>query len=616
MPTSTLKRLLWPQRLHSQLVLMVSMSLLLALGLLGGYTASEQSSIALRGFESQAASLARSVAISSSNLILTESLDQVETLVLRSADFDEVLSLRVMDPDGGTLSHVARLRGQAPKLIFDLPKQRPQAPKDGLAHLTSDVANGVVTVWHPIKADKLIGWVRLDYNTLALQDLRARIWRNTLVVAVLTISLCAGLMAWLLRRPLSALIKAKEFAIELVNAGGRQIPFTPAPIEVIELNTALNQTSQLLLQQSLLIQDGLRQHRVHEAQLADQNKQLSAIFAMSRDGLVTFDDAGLIQFANPAFVTLTGLLPDQVIGQTQTSLDAHLRERAKAGSNFTGLDACFAHTDNAAAAEHTLLLPGSQAGVLTLRGQHSASNRFSRILYVCDVTKQHTLDHMKSEFLAMAAHELRTPMVSIFGFTELMIKRELSAEQRADMLGSIYRQSKSMIAILNELLDLARIEARRGQDFKLELVDLADVVQSVVADFKPPLGRDTPLVDASIVPMPVHVDTHKLQQAVLNVLSNAYKYSPDGGPVTVRYFVADAEQARYRFGVEIQDQGIGLSPEHLARLGERFFRADKSGNIPGTGLGVTIVKELIELMGGHMQVDSTLGKGTTVTLWL
>ena len=230
MPISTLKHALWPQRLHSQLVLMVSMSLLLALGLLGGYTASEQSSIALRGFESQAASLARSVAISSSNLILTESLDQVETLVLRSADFDEVLSLRVMDPDGVTLSHVARLQGQAPKLIFDLPKQRPQVPKDGLAHLTSDVSNGIVTAWHPIKADKLIGWVRLDYNTLALQDLRARLWRNTLVVAVLTISLCAGLMAWLLRRPLSALIKAKEFAIELVMQAADRSRLHPRPL--------------------------------------------------------------------------------------------------------------------------------------------------------------------------------------------------------------------------------------------------------------------------------------------------------------------------------------------------------------------------------------------------
>jgi signal transduction histidine kinase len=147
-------------------------------------------------------------------------------------------------------------------------------------------------------------------------------------------------------------------------------------------------------------------------------------------------------------------------------------------------------------------------------------------------------------------------------------------------------------------------------------VDLADVVAPVINDFKPPAGRQPPQVDEGIVPMPVHVDVHKMQQAVLNVLSNAYKYSPEGGPVFVRYLVADAEQGRHRFAVEIEDQGMGLSPDHLARLGERFFRADKSGSIPGTGLGVSIVKELMELMGGRMHVASELGKGTTVTLWL
>jgi signal transduction histidine kinase len=116
--------------------------------------------------------------------------------------------------------------------------------------------------------------------------------------------------------------------------------------------------------------------------------------------------------------------------------------------------------------------------------------------------------------------------------------------------------------------------------------------------------------------MPVQVDRHKMQQAVLNILSNAYKYSPDGGPVELRYLVGDSQLPGKRFAVQIQDHGMGLSPENLARMGERFFRADKSGNIPGTGLGVSIVKELMGLMGGRMVVESAPGEGTTVTLWL
>jgi two-component system sensor histidine kinase VicK len=616
MDTPATRRALWPQRLHHQLVLMVSLSLLLALGLLGGYTASEQSTIALHGFETQASALARNVAIASSNPLLTDSLDQVEALVLRSADFDEVMSLHVLTPDGHTLSHVARSHGQAPHMVLDPPRQTMPVPAQPSPQILVDTAADLITAWHPVMATKLIAWVRVDYNAYALHELRNRILRNTLIVAVLAISLCAALMALMLRRPMRALNRARQFAIELVSAEGRQMPFERAPLEVMELNAALNEASMLLKQQLMVIEEGLRQRRAHEARLAQQNDQLGAIFAMSQDGLVTFDKAGNVLFANQAFMSLTGLRPNQVIGKTQADVDEQLQNLCSPGSSFKGLEASFAHADADAPVEQTLMIAGEHRAVLTLSGQHSKSESVSRVLYVCDVTRQHTLDQMKSEFLSMAAHELRTPMTSIYGYTELMLKREMNAEQRQDLLGRIYRQCQSMISILNELLDLARIEARRGQDFKLEMVDLADVAASVINDFNPPAGREAPRVDAALAPMPVHVDVQKMQQAVLNVLSNAYKYSPDGGPVFVRYMVADAEQGRHRFAIEIEDQGMGLSPDHLARLGERFFRADKSGNIPGTGLGVSIVKELIELMGGRMHVASELGKGTTVTLWL
>lgn len=615
----TRRTLWWPQRLHHQLVLMVSLSLVVALGLLGGYTASEQSAIALRAYESQASALVRNVAIASSNPLLTDSLDQLEELVLRSADFNEVLSLQVMTPDGRTLSHVARVNGQPPRLVLDTPAQRTSVPTQPTPQMSSDLSKHLITAWHPIIASGMVGWVRLDYNANALQELRGRIWRNTAVVAVMAVTLCAGLIALMLRRPMRALNRARQFATELVSAEGRQMPMQRAPLEVMELNAALNEASMLLKQQLLMIEDGLRQHHAHEARLAEQNDQLSAIFALSQDGLVTFDKAGYVQFANQAFLTLTGFKRKDVIGATLDGLDARLRELAQAGSSFDGLDACFAHAENGQsgeALEQRLVLSGEHRAVLTLSGQRSASGAVSRVLYVCDVTKQHTLDQMKSEFLSMAAHELRTPMVSIFGFTELMLNREMSAPQRQDLLGRIHRQCQSMISILNELLDLARIEARRGQDFKLEDLDLADIVSSVVTDFKPPPGRDAPVIDIPPGAMPVHVDRHKMQQAVLNILSNAYKYSPQGGPVSVHYLQAEPDKGRHRFAVAISDQGLGLSPEHLARLGERFFRADKSGNIPGTGLGVSIVKELMELMGGRMQVCSQLGQGTTVTLWL
>jgi signal transduction histidine kinase len=99
------------------------------------------------------------------------------------------------------------------------------------------------------------------------------------------------------------------------------------------------------------------------------------------------------------------------------------------------------------------------------------------------------------------------------------------------------------------------------------------------------------------------------------VLSNAYKYSPQGGEVTLR-IVEATDNGVHEVGVEVRDQGIGMAPEHLARVSERFFRADASGTIPGTGLGMSIVKEIIGLLGGRLALASAPGQGTCVTLWL
>ncbi|MDY0107021.1 MAG: sensor histidine kinase [Giesbergeria sp.] len=114
----------------------------------------------------------------------------------------------------------------------------------------------------------------------------------------------------------------------------------------------------------------------------------------------------------------------------------------------------------------------------------------------------------------------------------------------------------------------------------------------------------------------VNADRAKMHQALLNILSNAYKYSPQGGDVVVRYCTQGGADQPSRVGVEVQDHGIGLTAEQVPRVCERFYRADTSGQIPGTGLGMSIVKEIIELHGGDVEVHSQPGTGTTIRLWL
>jgi len=185
-------RALWPRHLRQQLVCVVSLALVVALGMLGSYTATEQAAIAHRGQENQAAALARNVAISGANFILTDSLDQLEALVLHSADFDEVISVKVLDLQGRVISHVARASGQKPRLVFAALKDRQALPEGRQPSVRADVAHDRIIAWQPVLSGAAIAWVEVVYNVEALHQAQRLIWRNTLVVSVLAVSLFAG----------------------------------------------------------------------------------------------------------------------------------------------------------------------------------------------------------------------------------------------------------------------------------------------------------------------------------------------------------------------------------------------------------------------------------------
>jgi signal transduction histidine kinase len=253
--------------------------------------------------------------------------------------------------------------------------------------------------------------------------------------------------------------------------------------------------------------------------------------------------------------------------------------------------------------------------VLELKLRLSGAATVSEILYLRDVTHEVEVERVKSEFLAHAAHELRTPMAGIYGFSELLLTQEFDDETRKDLLATIHSQTEWLVAIINELLDLARIEARRGTDLRLEAVPLAPLVREVVASLHVDPARWPVDIACPVDLPPVRADAGKLRQALTNVLGNATKYSPEGGAVEIRCAARGGEGNRF-IGIAVTDHGIGMRPDQAARVCERFYRADTSGKIPGTGLGMAIVKEIVELLDGHVEIVSKVGAGTTVTLWL
>ncbi|MCB1887098.1 MAG: PAS domain S-box protein [Rhodocyclaceae bacterium] len=371
------------------------------------------------------------------------------------------------------------------------------------------------------------------------------------------------------------------------------------------------------------VQTDVTDKRDAEARMFEWFVRLDTIFTLSPDGFVSFDSEGRLAFANPAFERMVGLNVGELEGMSIEAFDACLRERCDPAQPFPALSDCMADCDTCDQREtcarsqdrHVLTLMQPTHRVLSRSIRQAGADAASRVVYFRDITRESEVDRMKSEFLSTAAHELRTPMASIMGFSELLLNRKYDEGRTRDLLETINRQSTRLTQLLNELLDLARIEARAGKDFRIDRIGLDRIVDETLKALMMPGDRRHVTVMRPD-PMPeVEVDAAKIQQALTNILSNAYKYSPEGGEITLRILL-EGEGAGQRVGLEVTDQGIGMTPEQTARAFERFFRADSSGNIPGTGLGLSLVKEIVELHGGRVALESRSGAGTRITLWL
>jgi PAS domain S-box-containing protein len=232
-----------------------------------------------------------------------------------------------------------------------------------------------------------------------------------------------------------------------------------------------------------------------------------------------------------------------------------------------------------------------------------------------DVTERFLLDKMKSEFIATAAHELRTPMTSIFGYTELLNTMDFDAETQKELITTIHTQSKAMIVLLNDLLDMSKIEIQAGKFYEMKLQPIAPILEALTSRFIAGKNHNKVALNISANLPDVNVDKIKIEQAINKLLNNAYKYSPNNADISMQVTKVTHDGSPMVL-IAIQDHGIGMTPEQLKRIYERFYRADQSGLIPGAGLGIPIVKDIITQHGGTMEIESKPGKGTKVMLYL
>jgi signal transduction histidine kinase len=233
-----------------------------------------------------------------------------------------------------------------------------------------------------------------------------------------------------------------------------------------------------------------------------------------------------------------------------------------------------------------------------------------------EATRANEVNRLKTEFVTLVSHELRTPLTSITGHVELLLEGQggTLTEAQRESLGVVQRNAEQLVAMIEDLLDMSRLETDR-LELKRTTLDLGRLIREVASSLRPQIeAKEQRLTLHLAEELPaVSGDDDRVTQILTNLLSNAHKYTPPGGSITI---TARGEAGHVR--VSVQDTGIGLAPDDQARLFTKFFRAQNRGTqgISGTGLGLAITRALVELHGGEITVTSALGQGSTFSFTL
>ncbi|WP_162462907.1 ATP-binding protein [Paenibacillus psychroresistens] len=237
---------------------------------------------------------------------------------------------------------------------------------------------------------------------------------------------------------------------------------------------------------------------------------------------------------------------------------------------------------------------------------------FAVLLVHRDVTREYELDQLKSEFVNTVSHELRTPLSSVYGLTELMLTKQLSPEKQHKYLTTIYEETKRLTSLINNFLDLQRMESGR-KVYEIICVDIEKIIYKVLDFNKINMENHEVSYQFQDKPLLVMGDEDSLTQIMMNLVSNAIKYSPKGGKIQISAW----KEGEYR-AISIKDEGLGIPADSLNQLFSKFYRVDNSDRrqIGGTGLGLSIVKEIVTSHKGDIRVSSVYGEGSTFTIRL
>jgi two-component system, OmpR family, phosphate regulon sensor histidine kinase PhoR len=343
--------------------------------------------------------------------------------------------------------------------------------------------------------------------------------------------------------------------------------------------------------------------------LERQRNEQEAIFSSMTEGVVALDEKERIINLNAAAAELLGINPEKTLNRSlheaiRNSDLQKLAEKAfQSGKPVEGDVVVYKDRER-----------NLQAHITALRS--AEGQNIGALIVLNDVTRLRRLENLRRDFVANVSHELKTPITSIKGFVETLQEGAVNHPDDARrFLGIIAKHADRLNSIIEDLLSLSRVEQQADHNqVVLEQTAVKDFLNTAIQMCQiKAQSKDIPIVLDCPGDLVAKINPTLLEQAVVNLIDNAIKYSARGKPIRV-----EASRAADAIRLSVRDQGCGIDAEHLPRLFERFYRVDKarSRQLGGTGLGLSIVKHIALAHGGHVNVESIVGQGSTFTITL
>lgn len=587
---------LWPRKLGIQLAIYISFLLAFSLAGFSIHATNEQVESIRSNMQLQAKVLANNLSATSADHLLIRDYTSIEQLLLRSVEFPGVLNIQLSDQTGKLLGDVTRKEGQEAEVKYGQPALILPKEEKVLTFFEEET----MIVWQPIILGELLGWVKITYSLNSIIRFQQNIIMRSVFEGLMIIFISVILLLVYLRRSTKTIERYTEFADNLNEIKGEEVYITKSSVELEHLGIALNSASYSLYEQSLRISTTM-----------SEMERLAAFPEMNPNIVLSMNKKGEVQYLNPYGESLIDeleilqshmsiLLPENIKNIIEKCLSDDETIQA-VESEFRGRSFLWTFSP----IMNQQLVHG-YALEITQRRKDREQVRAAQI----EKATAEAANVAKSSFLANMSHEIRTPLTAIIGFSESLLDSSQSMGERVDSINTVIRSGKHLMQIINDILDLSKVEADKLEVEHLEIspFTLLSDVQALVSLAAEEKGLYFDVEYDFPMPEVIITDPVRLKQIIINICNNAVKFTTQGGvQVKVSY-----DENTNLLTIKTIDTGIGLSEEQISKLFNPFTQADTSTTrqYGGTGLGLHLSKQLAVKLGGDISIESTINIGS------